>query len=151
MIRSASRSCWWHRADRLGATASFLCAIHCAALPFVLALLPLLGLGFLAGHAFERAFVAFAAALAVFSLVGGYRRHRRVQSLVLAAAGLTLLVSGVTFISAMPLAVHSSLVACGGVLLATAHFVNLRNDLRQARSCCVARSGAQALGNRVSQ
>ena len=36
---------WWHVADRVGATASFLCAIHCALLPFVLTLLPLLGLG----------------------------------------------------------------------------------------------------------
>ena len=34
-------------ADRIGASASFLCALHCAALPFVFALLPALGLGFL--------------------------------------------------------------------------------------------------------
>ncbi|HXD83673.1 MAG TPA: MerC domain-containing protein, partial [Rudaea sp.] len=47
-----------HAADRLGAAASLLCAVHCAALPFVLALLPALGLGFLANHGFERAFIA---------------------------------------------------------------------------------------------
>src|SRR5690348_9850344 len=29
--------------DRVGATASLLCAVHCALLPFVLALLPLIG------------------------------------------------------------------------------------------------------------
>src|SRR5690348_9027020 len=51
-------------ADRVGATASFLCAVHCALLPFVIALLPLIGLGFLADHRFERVFVACAAALA---------------------------------------------------------------------------------------
>ena len=33
------KSFWWHVADRIGAGASFLCAIHCALLPFVLALL----------------------------------------------------------------------------------------------------------------
>jgi hypothetical protein len=45
-------------ADRFGATASFLCAIHCAALPLVIAALPALGLGFLADHRFERTFIA---------------------------------------------------------------------------------------------
>ena len=38
------------RFDRLGATASFLCAVHCAALPLVIATLPAIGLGFLANH-----------------------------------------------------------------------------------------------------
>ena len=33
--------------DGLGVAASVLCAIHCAAMPFVVGFLPLLGLGFL--------------------------------------------------------------------------------------------------------
>ena len=66
--RQANKSRWWFLADRLGATASFLCAIHCAALPFVLAVLPLLGLSFLADHRFERGFVMFACALALTAL-----------------------------------------------------------------------------------
>jgi len=82
----ASKSHWWHVADRVGATASFLCAIHCALLPFVLALLPFLGLEFLADHRFERDFVFFACTLALFALVGGYRRHQRPLPLMLASA-----------------------------------------------------------------
>ncbi|MGH8115222.1 MAG: MerC domain-containing protein [Rhodanobacteraceae bacterium] len=64
--------------DRVGATASFACAVHCVALPFVLALLPLVGLGFLAGHTFERVFVACAALLASASIltVGTVARTR---------------------------------------------------------------------------
>src|SRR6188768_3601535 len=89
---------WWHAADRLGATASFLCAIHCAALPFVIALLPLVGLSFLADHRFEAGFVGFACVLASFALVSGYRRHRRRLPLMLAAPGLLLLILGVTFL-----------------------------------------------------
>ncbi|MEO7072934.1 MAG: MerC domain-containing protein, partial [Rhodanobacter sp.] len=58
----------WHAADRVGATASFLCAVHCAALPFVLALLPFVGLGFLADHRFERGFVLFACVLGGIAL-----------------------------------------------------------------------------------
>jgi hypothetical protein len=119
---------WWHAADRLGATASFLCAIHCAALPFVIALLPVIGLSFLADHRFEAGFVAFASVLASAALVSGYRRHRRRAPLVLAVPGLTLLMLGVTFLHAHSPVVHSVLVTCGGLLVAAAHFVNLRVD-----------------------
>lgn len=119
---------WWNIADRIGAIASFLCAIHCAALPFVLAILPLLGLSFLADHAFERGFVLFASALALFALVNGYRRHHRVLPLRLALPGLTLLVVGVTFAEGYSIMVHSVLVTCGGLLVASAHFCNLRFD-----------------------
>ncbi|WP_437343308.1 MerC domain-containing protein [Rhodanobacter lycopersici] len=125
---------WWHLADRVGATASFLCAIHCALLPFVLTVLPLLGLGFLAGHRFERGFVMFAATLALFALVGGYRRHRRPLPLLLAVPGLALLLLGVTWATAYPIAVHSVMVTCGGLLVASAHFVNLYLDRRHAHA-----------------
>ncbi|GLQ94103.1 MerC domain-containing protein [Dyella acidisoli] len=119
---------WWSIADRIGATASFLCAIHCAALPFVLAILPLLGLSFLADHAFERGFVLFASALALVALVNGYRRHHRPLPLRLALPGLMLLVLGVTLAENYPIIVHSVMVTCGGMLLASAHFFNLRLD-----------------------
>jgi len=118
----------WQAFDRLGAMASFLCAIHCATLPFVLALLPLLGLEFLADHRFERGFVMFACALAMFSLVGGFRRHRRPLSLMLALPGLALLLLGVTLAENYSVVLHSVMVTCGGLLVAAAHFVNLRTD-----------------------
>ncbi|WP_199099522.1 MerC domain-containing protein [Dyella sp. ASV21] len=124
--REENKKRWWSLADRVGATASFLCAIHCAALPFVLAVLPLLGLGFLADHRFERGFVMFACALALISLVSGYRHHRRPLALLLALPGLLLLISGVTFAESYSVALHSVLVTCGGLLVASAHFVNLR-------------------------
>lgn len=119
---------WWRLADRLGALASFLCAIHCALLPFVLAVLPLLGLGFLASHGFERGFVLFACVLALASLVGAYRRHRRPLPLRLALTGLVLLLMGVTFAENYSIVLHSVMVTCGGLLVASAHFVNLRMD-----------------------
>lgn len=126
-----SKSRWWQVADRIGATASFLCAIHCAALPFVLALLPLLGLGFLADHRFERGFAIFACVLALISLLNGYRRHHRSLPLRLAMPGLALLLIGVTFAERYSIGLHSALVTCGGLLVASAHFVNLRADRQQ--------------------
>lgn len=126
----ANKSRWWQVADRVGATASFLCAIHCALLPFVLALLPLVGLEFLADHRFERGFVMFACALALVALVRGFRRHQQSLPLLLAAPGLALLLLGVTWAENHPIVLHSALVTCGGLLLATAHYVNLRRDRR---------------------
>lgn len=123
-----SKNRWWSLADRIGATASFLCAIHCAALPFVFALLPFLGLEFLADPRFERGFVTFACVLALVALYNGYRRHHRPQSLLLALPGLLLLLVGVTFAESRSIALHSVLVTCGGLLVAGAHFLNLRMD-----------------------
>ena len=128
----ASKSRWWRVADRLGATASFLCAIHCAVLPFVLALLPFIGLQFLADHRFERGFVFFACALALFALITGFRRHQRALPLMLAIPGLLLLIFGVTYAERYSIIVHSVLVTCGGLLVASSHFVNLRSDRRSS-------------------
>jgi hypothetical protein len=121
---------WWNLADRVGATASFLCAIHCALLPFVLTLLPLVGLGFLASHGFERGFVAFAVMLAMVALVIGYRRHRRALPLLLAVPGLALLLAGIAVVDSHTPLLHSVLVTCGGLLVASAHFSNLYIDRR---------------------
>jgi hypothetical protein len=116
-----------HVADRIGATASFLCALHCAALPFVLALLPALGLGFLADHGFERGFIICASGLALATLVHGYRRHRARRAFAFLLPGLTLLwLGGFVFDAHAGLGWHSLLVACGGSCVALAHLTNLR-------------------------
>lgn len=114
-------------ADRFGATASLLCAVHCAVLPFVLALLPALGLSFLADHGFERGFVAFASVLATWSIGSSYRRHRRPQALWLLPPALASLWLGAFIIDdRYGPGMHAALVAMGGVLLACAHLANLR-------------------------
>ncbi|WP_049622895.1 MerC domain-containing protein [Frateuria defendens] len=129
---------WRQLADRIGAGASFLCAIHCAALPFVLAALPVLGLEFLADHRFEHGFVLFASALALASLLSAYRHHRRALPLMLALPGLLLLLLGVTVAERYPIALHSTLVTTGGLLVAVAHFVNLRlHRLVHQHGCAV--------------
>ncbi|MBS0590110.1 MAG: MerC domain-containing protein [Proteobacteria bacterium] len=116
-----------HVVDRIGATASFLCAIHCAALPFVLTVLPTLGLGFLGDHRFERIFIAFASLLALSSLSRGYRRHRVASALVVAGVGIVLLWLGAwLFDSGEAPIVHASLVTLGGCAVACAHILNLR-------------------------
>ena len=116
-----------HAADRLGAAASLLCAVHCAALPFVLALLPALGLGFLANHGFERGFIAFASVLALTMAVLGYRRHRTARAFALLVPGLALLwVGGFAIDLGSTTLWHSLFVVAGGTCVSLAHIVNLR-------------------------
>lgn len=123
----AVRSAFAHFADRVGATASFLCALHCAALPFVLALLPALGLGFLADHGFERGFIVCASGFALATLAYGYRRHRASRAFGFLLPGLTLLwLGGFVFDTHSGVGWHSLLVALGGSGIALAHLTNLR-------------------------
>jgi hypothetical protein len=123
--------------DRLGATGSMLCAVHCAAVPLVLAIAPAIGAGF-ANHAFEVGFIAFASLLGLTSLVLGYRRHRVGHALLLLTPGIALLWSAVMLapLHENPIA-HAVAMACGGTLIATAHVLNLRlsHALVHARAC----------------
>ena len=63
--------------DRIGITATSLCALHCIMLPILLPALPLLGLGFLADHAWEHVFLLITALLGGFALYSGYKRYHQ--------------------------------------------------------------------------
>lgn len=113
--------------DRVGATGSLLCAVHCALLPVVLALLPPLGVAAWLGDDFERGFVLFASALGLFTLLWGYRRHRAVRALGLLVPGLSALWLGVLYAPLHEAAVpHAIVMTLGGTLVGLAHLANLR-------------------------
>jgi hypothetical protein len=121
------KSSWFaSHADRFGATASFLCAVHCAALPLVIAVLPAIGLGFLANHRFERGFVAFASVLAMTTLIVGFRRHRQFRAFWFLVPGILLLAAGMIVDFDQSATLHATLVALGGTLVAASHVANLR-------------------------
>ena len=112
--------------DRVGATGSMLCAVHCAALPLVLAIAPAIGAGF-ANHAFEVGFIAFASVLGLTSLILGYRRHRIARALLLLVPGIMLLWTAVLVERLHDSTIaHAIAMACGGTLVACAHLLNLR-------------------------
>ncbi len=108
------------------------------ALPFVLAALPAFGLGFLADHSFEHAFILGASALATWTLIQGYRRHGALLALTLLVPGLALLwIGGFVVDSQDTFALHAVLVACGGCCVAAAHLTNMRLlRPRNERACC---------------
>ena len=114
-------------ADPVGGTGAMLCALHCAALPFVLVALPSLSLGFFATSAFEQAFAVFATVIGVSSLWSGYRLHRVPLPFVVLACGLVSVWTGVTVATVHDNVVaHAVAMATGGVLIAIAHLLNLR-------------------------
>ncbi len=119
-------SCNLNRADRVGFAASFLCALHCALLPLVLAVLPTLGLSVGGWVDIDQGVTVFATLLGVTTLALGFRRHRAFRAWVLLVAGLALVWLG----AFSPLhdhgLGHAVVMAVGGLMIAGAHLLNLR-------------------------
>ena len=113
--------------DRLGATGSLLCAIHCALLPVLIALLPSLGISAALAPSLEVGFVLFATLFGLAVLVSSYRRHRAVRALGLLIPGLLVLWVGILYPplhhSVVP---HAVAMTFGGTLVGLAHLANLR-------------------------
>ena len=113
--------------DRLGATGSLLCAIHCALLPVLIALLPSLGISAALAPSLEVGFVLFATLFGLAVLVSSYRRHRALRALGLLIPGLLVLWVGILYAplhhSVVPYAVAMTF---GGTLVGLAHLANLR-------------------------
>jgi hypothetical protein len=82
---------WFGWGDWAGMVASIGCAIHCAAMPFVIAYLPALGLSFLADETFHQwmAVVCFVIALTAF--IPGLRRHGRWTPVLIGSVGLLMI------------------------------------------------------------
>jgi hypothetical protein len=113
--------------DRLGAVGSLLCALHCALLPLVIAVLPSLGVAAWLGDNFERGFVLFATLLGLFSVIWGYRRHGAVRALGMLLPGLAVLWVGVLYDPLHhALVPHAIAMTFGGTLVGMAHLANLR-------------------------
>jgi MerC mercury resistance protein len=120
--------------DRIGAGVSFVCAVHCALMPFVIALLPFVGHSFLADGRLENIIVAISITLAGLSVWAGIRVHGERRLLIPFGAALVLIIAGRGSeggVWEMPCMV------LGGLLFVYGHFVNHR--LRHCvQPCCAA-------------
>ena len=111
--------------DFLGFSASMLCAIHCALLPFVMTVGTLGGLSWLDTPWIEISFILLSVVLASLSLYPAYNKgHKDAKPLKVAAIGFLLL-----FLSRLGghgTAVEVIPIVGGGVLIAISHFLNWR-------------------------
>lgn len=112
--------------DKAGMTASLICAVHCAAMPFVITLLPLVGLGFLANEWVEWMLIGLSAVLGISSLCLGYRSHRSRRALAMLSVGLALVVIGHIAEKRTEGIVGVGLLVLGGCTVASAHWINRR-------------------------
>jgi hypothetical protein len=112
--------------DTTGATASWLCAVHCIVLPFTISLLPLAGLSFLLDETTERVFIGISTLVAALSLLPAYfRQHGKIRTLVLFASGISLVVaSHLAFED--NLVVQIPFLVIGAILITIAHLINRR-------------------------
>ena len=113
--------------DFLGMSASALCAMHCLALPLLLAGSSLGGWQFLTSELYETLFLVFAAFIAAVALYPAYRRHQDRKPLTLAITGLLLLFfSHILGHELNNYWAEAAGAAFGGLLLVAAHFSNYR-------------------------
>jgi len=111
--------------DNLGIAASTLCLIHCLAMPFIVGMLPLIGLSCLESH---ESHLWLASAIVIFALtaiVPGYLRHKRMDILILMIVGVSL----VLFASfgaehLLGLSWELPLIAGGNLILVGTHLRN---------------------------
>ncbi len=123
--------------DKTGATVSWLCAIHCLAMPFIISFLPLLGISFLALEGIEYVIIGISIVVTLLSLLPAYfKQHRKIRTLL-------LFVSGICFIIFADRLFEESLsgkiifVSIGASLITSAHFIN-RRLCRNCQSCAEA-------------
>ena len=84
-------SSWTNWSDTAGMVASIGCAIHCAAMPFVIAYLPALGLSFLADEAFHKWMALGCFLIALMAFVPGLRTHGRLTPVLIGSVGLVMI------------------------------------------------------------
>lgn len=111
--------------DNLGIAASTLCLIHCMAMPFLIALLPFLGLQFLEGEVAHRVIALFVFAFAIFAIGPGYMQHRKKQVLIATIFGLSL-VAGALLIAGPMFGEQYELpfITTGNLILVITHLRN---------------------------
>ncbi len=120
--------------DRIGATASLTCAIHCAIMPLIITLLPLIGLSFLADERVEWGLLAVSATIGISSLCLGFREHGSRRALTVLSVGIALVTAG-RILETSHLGIWGvPAVVIGGVIIAGAHLLN-RHLCQTCKTC----------------
>ena len=112
--------------DKTGAAASWICAVHCLATPFVVSFLPLLGISFLAQEGVEYIFIGFSIILAAITLLPAYfKQHRKIRTLLLFVAGIGFIIFA-DILFEESLSGKIIFVLLGACLITSSHFLNRR-------------------------
>ncbi len=118
--------------DNLGIAASVICLIHCMAMPFILALLPFMGLSFLDTEEAHWVLAFFIIGFALVAIFPAYLKHKRPGILSAMIVGMLLVVFGAFFAEhTLGHAYEMPLLVVGNLILVATHWRN-----RSLIKCC---------------
>jgi hypothetical protein len=127
------------RWDRAGIAISTACAVHCAALPLVAGVLPVIGLHHFTDEWVEWLLIAITATIGVVGHVSAFvRHHRHVGPSLAFAASLGLIIG--TRLTLGDTLLEPAALAIGGLTAAGAHWANIH----LCRCCTRHQAGASA-------
>jgi len=111
--------------DILGIAASTICLIHCLAMPFIITFLPLLGWQFLEGKLAHRILATFVFAFAIFGIVPGYLKSKKLSVLLGMVTGLGLVLIATLLCGfLLPEKMELPLITAGNLILVATHWHN---------------------------
>lgn len=109
--------------DRIGITATSLCALHCILLPVILPALPLLGISFLADHMWEHVFLVVTAVLGSIAMFSGFKRyHKKLYPFYLLILGVVIYWQKHDFSES----IQPVFIVIGATLIVAAHIINIK-------------------------
>lgn len=118
--------------DALGFSASAVCALHCLLMPFVITLLPVIGLSFLAHPAFEASLIISGLIIGAISLSHGYFKHHHnlLPTLTLSAGFAIIAMGHLEQVEDFEFLI----ISLGASLVAVSHILNYRM-MKHEKNC----------------
>ncbi len=135
--------------DLLGFSASTICAIHCALMPFIIVFLPMFGLQFIADPLVEYIFIAVSLIIGAFTFRHGYfNHHKKLYPFLLFLTGFFIIVAGHTLFHNHSHEINSNhefsdtdnilfllIAPIGAFIIAASHLINRRLS-KNTKICC---------------
>ena len=112
-------------ADKTAIGLSFICTIHCLALPFIVVMLPSLAVFNLEDEIYQLWMVVAVIPTSLYALTMGCKKHKKVSVLVLGTVGLAILIA-TTWLGHDVLGESGEKVfsVLGAVTIALGHLIN---------------------------
>lgn len=110
--------------DIIALSSSFICAIHCAALPILLSFSSLTSLHFLENPYIEWTFISLGVVFVFISILPSYKKnHHKLRALLIASTGFILIAIGRLEFSELW---EVSFTVIGALMVSLAHYFNWR-------------------------
>jgi uncharacterized membrane protein HdeD (DUF308 family) len=116
-----------NKLDKIGIYASLLCAIHCAIMPLIVVILPILTISLFVTETVEWLLLISAFIVGISSLCLGFKKHKSKKVFPLLSAGFILILIGKIYHNHNFLYQFNYLnliMILGGILITFSHYIN---------------------------